>query len=229
MAPAWHLPSQRWPAAHGSAHCALQDTKEHSGLGDVQGDRQSHGSSEEKQEALPSWLHNASKPGKAIPARSPLLTLSFIHHCLHHHGINLAVQVEAQLERDRGGLVRWSRAEPSSRLHLHGRDVRTHLLLAPLGGVDGVGGHTELLAHPPLVVHRLRLQAVVPGGVAVPWRQDRDRVRVPLVSPHPSCSPQSTEMPGKWDGGCLSLLPSQMPLGAEVRTLKRAKKIHRVK
>lgn len=43
-----------------------------------------------------------------------------------------------------------------------------HLLLGPLGGVDGVGGHAELLAHAPLVAHRLRLQAAVPGDVAVP-------------------------------------------------------------
>lgn len=90
------------------------------GSRDGQGDGQSHGSSEEKQEALPSWHHNASKLGKAIPARNPLLTLSFIHHCLHHHGINLTVQVKAQLERDRGGLVRWSSAEASPHLHLQG-------------------------------------------------------------------------------------------------------------
>lgn len=82
-----------------------------------------------------------------------------------------------------------------------------------------MGGHTELLAHPPLVVHRLRLQAVVPGGVAGPWREDR--VRAPRGSPHSSCSPQIMEMPGKWEGVCVCHLPSQMPLGAEVRSSKK--------
>lgn len=106
------------------------------GSGDRQGDGQSHSRSEEKQEALPSWHHSASKLGKAIPARNPLLTLSFIHHCLHHHGINLAVQVKAQLERDRGGLVRWSSAEASSHLNLHG-------MMSGLGGPTSSSLHSE--------------------------------------------------------------------------------------
>lgn len=193
------------------------------GSGDMQGDGQSHGGSEEKQKALPSWHHDASKLGKLIPARNTLLTLSFIHHRLHHHGINLAVQVEAQLERNRGGLVRWSSAEASPHLHLHGMMSGaggTHLLLAPLRGVDGVGGHTELLAHPPLVVHRLRLQAVVPGGVAVPWgeRTESGHHGCPHTLPAPPRSQRCQEN-GRGVCVCVSLLSSQMPL--EVRSSKK--------
>lgn len=164
-APAWHVPSRRWPAARGSARCALQDTKGRAGLrgwaglrgraGPWQQHREAGGSAWSLQGLAP-WCQQLGKPN---PARNPLLTLSFIHHRMHHHGVHLPVQVKAQLERDRRrGLVRWSSDGgfiPHPYPHLTPWSSGTHLLLAPLGGVDGVGRHAELLAHPPLVVHRL--------------------------------------------------------------------------
>lgn len=41
-----------------------------------------------------------------------------------------------------------------------------YLLFCPLGGVHSVGRQAELLAHPSLVVHGLRLQAAVFWNVA---------------------------------------------------------------
>lgn len=50
-----------------------------------------------------------------------------------------------------------------------------YLFVSPFAEVDGVRGQTELLAHPPLEMHRLRLQRAVLGQVTAgkTWRNNR--------------------------------------------------------
>lgn len=52
-------------------------------------------------------------------------------------------------------------------LHEESPAETAHLLFRPLRRVHGVGGQAELLAHPSLVVHGLRLQAVIFWNVAM--------------------------------------------------------------
>lgn len=52
------------------------------------------------------------------------------------------------------------------------REDDAHVFLFPLAEVDLEGGHGELLAHPPLVVHRLRGQRRVLGAVPAHRHQE---------------------------------------------------------
>lgn len=93
--------------------------------------------------------------------RAHELTFPLVYDGLHHHGENLFVHVEQQLWGESRIL-----SAPDDCL---GRAFRlsadrapaAYLLVGPLAEVDGVWRQTELLAHSPLEVHRLRLQGAV--------------------------------------------------------------------